>query len=139
MVIVWIGSHWRTITWEHEVGEPYFRVGLGAGSFSGSVSRKAQPSIYPWRVPTNRINFWGRNSMSWAWLPSARTVMSGVTVFVLPLWMPLLVVAMPAAWMWRVDVKRRRAAREGCCAKCGYFLVGTPADRPCPECGTAKG
>jgi len=56
-----------------------------------------------------------------------------------PLWLPTLVFAVPAAWMWRVDVKRRRAAREGCCAKCGYSLVGTPAERPCPECGTGFG
>lgn len=56
----------------------------------------------------------------------------------IPLWLPTLVFAVPAAWMWRVHVKRRRAARGGCCAKCGYSLVGTPAERPCPECGTLQ-
>jgi len=54
----------------------------------------------------------------------------------IPHWLPTLLFAVPAAWMWRVDVKRR-SVTEGCCAKCGYSLVGTPAERPCPECGTS--
>jgi hypothetical protein len=74
---------------------------------------------------------------SWAWTPRFQHDALGIMCAV-PLWLPTLLFAVPAAWMWRVDVKRRRAAREGCCAKCGYSLVGTPVDKPCPECGTAR-
>jgi hypothetical protein len=71
-------------------------------------------------------------------MPEFRDATIGdVTLFLIPLWLPTLVFAVPAAWMWRVDLKRRRAAREGCCTTCGYLLVGTPAERPCPECGTS--
>jgi hypothetical protein len=52
----------------------------------------------------------------------------------LPLWVPAAVFAVPAAWLWWGD---RRRKRPGSCAGCGYDLAGLPA--VCPECGRGRG
>ena len=50
---------------------------------------------------------------------------------VLPLWVPFSIVALPTAWLWWRDHRRR----PGHCRKCGYDLTGLTGGR-CPECGT---
>jgi hypothetical protein len=65
------------------------------------------------------------------WLPKART--DGVVRFLLvPLWLPLLLVATPTAFLWY----RNRRPPPGHCQKCGYNLTGNVSGR-CPECGEA--
>jgi hypothetical protein len=50
-----------------------------------------------------------------------------------PLWLPLAAACvLPAAWLARLGVSRRRRA-AGRCAACGYDLRATP--QRCPECG----
>jgi hypothetical protein len=60
----------------------------------------------------------------------------------LPLWMPLLLLAAPTVWLWRVD----RRAKPWQCAKCRYDLRGLEGGGEgggdkivCPECGSANG
>lgn len=53
----------------------------------------------------------------------------------IPLWMPLVVTAVPAAFAIRGEVRRRRANRLGACPKCGYSRLGLELAAPCPECG----
>ncbi len=52
-------------------------------------------------------------------------------LFVLPLWIPALVIAVPTVFFWR----RSRRLAAGYCRKCRYNLTGLPEPR-CPECGT---
>ena len=52
----------------------------------------------------------------------------------IPLWLPLLLIAAPTAWLWRTD----RRAKPWQCAKCRYDLRGLDGrnNGVCPECGT---
>ena len=50
---------------------------------------------------------------------------------ILPLWLPLLVFAIPTAWLFYRDRKRIPPSH---CQKCGYNLTWNTSGR-CPECG----
>ena len=56
-----------------------------------------------------------------------------VAVFI-PLWLPLLLIAAPTAWLWRID----RRAKPWQCANCRYDLRGIEGG-VCPECGAGHG
>ncbi len=49
----------------------------------------------------------------------------------LPLWLPLVVVAIPTAILWHRD---RRRIPPGHCQQCEYDLTGNESG-VCPECG----
>ena len=55
---------------------------------------------------------------------------STATRVFLPLWLPLLLIAAPTAYLWRAD----RRAKPWQCAKCRYDLRGLEGG-VCPECG----
>ena len=62
------------------------------------------------------------------WLPRRDADGTG---YILPLWVPFLLTAAPAALFWRLD---RRLVR-GACEHCGYDRRGLATDTVCPECG----
>ena len=49
-----------------------------------------------------------------------------------PMWLPLVVFAIPTAYFWYRD---RRTAKPGNCLTCGYNLTGNESGK-CPECST---
>lgn len=59
---------------------------------------------------------------------SSSSIAGSVSV---PLWLPLLVVAVPTYRLWR----RTSRFPRGFCAHCGYNLTGNTSG-VCPECGT---
>jgi hypothetical protein len=63
------------------------------------------------------------------WLPSVDHS-SGIMV-VVPIWMLLVVIAIPTAFLW---VRDRRRFPRGHCQACGYNLTGNVSG-VCPECG----
>ena len=52
-----------------------------------------------------------------------------------PLWIPVVALAIITAGAWRLDTLARRRAREGQCLKCHYDRAGLAPDAFCPECG----
>jgi hypothetical protein len=64
-------------------------------------------------------------AVRWAPNPSARG-----RVIATPLWMPIVLVAVPTGVLWL----RRSRRGQGECRNCGYDRSGLGAT-PCPECG----
>jgi hypothetical protein len=56
----------------------------------------------------------------------------------IPLWLPMVLVITPTAWLWSCDIAswwiNRHRIPPGHCRKCGYDLTGN-VSRRCPECG----
>ncbi|MEE8477142.1 MAG: hypothetical protein V3S19_02170, partial [Gemmatimonadales bacterium] len=50
----------------------------------------------------------------------------------IPIWMPVLLAAIPTVILWHRD---RRTVKAGCCLTCGYDLRASK--KTCPECGAA--
>lgn len=68
------------------------------------------------------------------WAPTfdPSTKASGsIQIFSVPMWMPLVLVAVPTGILFYRD----RKPKPGCCAKCRYDLTGLNGNT-CPECGT---
>ena len=59
------------------------------------------------------------------------TILRLITI---PLWIPLLAVALPTVWLWRRDSRHL----PGLCRYCGYNLTGNVSG-VCSECGTEVG
>jgi hypothetical protein len=53
-----------------------------------------------------------------------------------PLWIVVLLTAIPASMMWATYWRCQRA---GSCRWCGYDRLGLASDAACPECGTVPG
>ena len=55
-----------------------------------------------------------------------------VEILIIPVWLAVLIFAIPTAVLWHRD---RRTVKPGCCQTCGYDLRASK--KTCPECGTA--
>ena len=89
--------------------------------------------FFRWYVKQVDAYKFGRDDPPYAWLPRYFHSRSGYPqgdTLTLPLWIPLLLVAVPTAYLWRTD----RRAKPWQCAKCRYDLRGIEGG-VCPECG----
>jgi len=59
----------------------------------------------------------------------------GVAYLAIPIWAIVLAILIPAALLWRGDMRRVIRRRRGQCLGCGYDRRATPAGAVCPECG----
>jgi len=72
-----------------------------------------------------------------AW-PESRGVgvFMDATEITIPLWSLLLIPAIPTAWLWHRDRRKKRIG-PGCCLRCGYDLKGNISG-VCSECGLKR-
>lgn len=77
--------------------------------------------------------YWGRERDVVVWAPNRVDELSslGYRATHLPLWIPLVVIGVPAGLLWWRGYRR---PRRGHCPRCGYDLTGNVSGR-CPECG----
>jgi hypothetical protein len=78
----------------------------------GWVVRQATPPIH-WRAGRASVSHWQS--------------------VIVPLWIPVLACALPTAWLFGLDRRRRYGPHQ--CPRCGYDLTGNTSG-VCPECGT---
>jgi hypothetical protein len=88
------------------------------------------PLPYGWSTSVTRTQHWV------VWTPSWDKN-AGSGILLIPLWIPLAVVCLPASLLWRSDIRRARRLTAGHCPSCGYDRRGLAG--PCPECGTQHG
>ena len=88
-------------------------------------------ALPPPKTAWNRLGFW-------RWPNAMRIVNKNNELvqhqsWIVPRWLVLLPLTLPA-WAWAfTTLRRRRKAKRGLCANCGYDLRATPGR--CPECG----
>lgn len=77
---------------------------------------------------------WCGQMSLWGWMPETFHG-PGVTYFVLPLWVPGLLLSACSAWLCAVHVRAAASRGMPLCSRCKYDLFGNVSGR-CPECGT---
>lgn len=120
-------------------GSPMAYAWVEAGALNLMIAGPvyAHPVRYAVRV-TQRAHLWesiGRadiEARAWRWLPWwSIDPNTEVSMCVIPVW-PLVACSLLASgWCWA----RRRGARPGLCASCGYDRATLAPDAKCPECG----
>ena len=99
-------------------------ISLGFGCLSGfrwiPVPRLRNDMLLVYSGPGHREQIW------WPEMGSG--------TFVLPLWIPCFILAIPTAYLFWLD---RRAIPPHCCQGCGYDLTGNVSGA-CPECGRCR-
>jgi hypothetical protein len=76
---------------------------------------------------------------SWTWTPSSDWLLNetgsvSVAYLFIPLYIPLLLIALPTTFLWLRD----RRSKSPVCPACDYDLSGIQTGSPCPECGTLR-
>ena len=128
----WIVSLQRTLVLRRYTAPGYVQVFLGFGAIGANDAR-------------SRLGASGApGSLAWEWSagpaePSAPLVvwpalgwMLGGDEFAFPLWIAVCALALPTAYLFYADARRRA---PGLCPKCRYDRAGLAAGAKCPECG----
>jgi len=127
LLMMWVFSIWGNIRW------------LGSGSKADlCIGFRRQHIFVLWNGPGLLS---GLNKTGWkvGWrnafdaIPLMPHLMHSYKLwfFVLPFWIPLLLVAIPTTFLFWLD--RHRIPQDHC-QKCGYNLTGNTSGI-CPECG----
>ena len=133
-LVAYVWSHWYSVrviraTRRVEV-VVYFESGalLGARSTSETDLFPIENSVTITRMDGSGLTLWySYESRQIALTP---TIVFSRRIVSFPLWLPLLLIAAPTAYLWRTD----RRPKPWQCAKCRYDLRGLEGG-VCPECG----
>jgi len=136
---VYVASAWYEASWVIDKPNQSVHIAIGQGGLRFGVLDFDTARNYP--HPRNEFHFGPLDNPSinlwpvWATQvtylspgPGAARA-SGAHVRA-PLWLPLLLIATPTAYLWRTDWR----AKPWQCAKCRYDLRGLEGE-VCPECG----
>ena len=143
LMFMLIGSNWYSFTVTRNGSQGFEGLRIAAGLVTIDRARMADPILTPGKgVVWTRMLKSGIVWFRFEWKTSTAVPpdpMGSYVFIVFPIWMPLLLVALPTFWLWRVD----RRVQPWQCAKCRYDLRGLEGggdegeDAVCPECGEA--
>ena len=118
-----VASIWWYVSWNRrELGRDWI---VGGGQIQMLWTPRSRTSYGPgWAV--GRLANPGIE-----WWPEIWTDFLPATLVAIPLWIPLVAVAIPTGFLWR---RERKRPRPGHCRSCRYNLTGNVSG-VCPECG----
>ena len=134
-VIILLSQFW-IVSWGRQPGWGWFlnrgllgwtRAAASVGSNWPDRGWHAARTRWRWQRPAGTI-VGGREPIRWSY--PKRYVQPGRISILIPLWLPLVIIALPTARVWWTDYRR---PKPGHC-KCGYDLTGNVSG-VCPECG----
>jgi hypothetical protein len=116
---------WSVVNWQAAWGFIWVQSGYVAVAW-GDYAGLGKPGFNMfWRLPSvMRVQWWPHLS---------QTPFHSVLI---PLWIPLVVVAAATALLWTADRRGTQRESGGRCPKCQYDRRGLAPDAKCPECGT---
>ena len=143
LIAIYVASAWWYVTgWSAERYYRTFSIGSGAVEVGWWNNRWVGQFLghgfsLPQDQPGSAMGAWGfsRHRAHMIWTPAvtreslSRSPGIGTTIRI-PLWILLLITAIPTVVFWRLD---RRRPLPGHCP-CGYNLIGNVSGT-CPECG----
>jgi hypothetical protein len=126
-----LGAHWS-------VGNGPNTAPAAADDDGGTLA----PPVWTWAhagkwVDEDDERWWQRLGFfhrSWTFGPGSEGRRSRLVSIGLPLWLPVVLTALPPLLAVLRSRRRRRMEAQGLCIACGYELRSTPTR--CPECGT---
>ena len=132
----WGGGVLCALTLAVYIGSSRWMVARYLQSGAGANVENGRLSVFWWNpyrdgIPSYRWLF-GRAQGSFFWRFSVVAMPGWYQIYV-PLWAPLLALAVPTAFIWWLD----RRIPPGHCP-CGYDLTGNVSGK-CPECGAGTG
>jgi hypothetical protein len=137
---VYVNSNWNGLAVTRRGTQRVALARINYGRFTCEWFKMTEPVLTP-----RTVFLYGRQFESgiafgfdgnWQRKPEG-PIDSGALITV-PLWLPLLLIAAPTAWLWYTD----RRAKPWQCDKCRYDLRGLASESQpttCPECGTEVG
>jgi hypothetical protein len=132
---MWVASFWWALFWTFPFRQGSVLGGIGSGGIGSDWRAGPDRALHQGAIWTGRV----LKSESITWWPSTRAVAGPHPEggFDVPLWIPLVITAVPTAAVYVRTARRRRRESDGACPTCGYDLAGVPISSStlCPECG----
>ena len=130
---VFVSARWMYVSARtRSIAGVQWWASIGAGRF-GAGETRIPNGVTAQLYPSSRYAIYGDPRLN-LWFDWEKwRLRNGLKVrhFLFPLWMPLLLFAVPTVWLWHTD----RRAKPWQCPKCRYDLRGLDGG-VCPECGT---
>ena len=136
-----IDVSWSNAPQQNPLPSDYETLSVGTVVMTGA--RITMPATIPPRITGAQTvtyktgwDCFGFNDLTTRWRPRLdRSALPTMARLVIPLWIPVVILALILTLCCLPDHRRRKRKKLGLCLECGYDLRGS--GERCPECGTA--